>query len=378
MRVKIATSIADFSASSWNRLAGGDYPFLNHHFLHAAEASGCVSPDTGWTPRHLGLFDNDELVAAMPLYDKSHSWGEFVFDWNWANAYERAGLSYYPKLVSSTPFTPAQSPRLLAPSKSLRQELIAAACEFARDCGHSSLHVQFPLPNELPLLQQQGLKLRKDCQFHWRNREFRSFDDFLLTFNSAKRKKARRDRRIVREQGFRFRWLHGNDIDVGMWADIYDLISMTFLRRGSMPYFNKEFFTSIGTLIPESILVVLAELKGSPVAAAVFFDSENVLYGRYWGCDDDYNALHFETCYYQGIEYCIAKGRKSFEPGTQGEHKISRGFTPVETWSAYWLAQAEFFAAVGNFVDHESNHIDRYIAAVNEHSPFKQDAGERP
>ncbi|MFT5501188.1 MAG: putative N-acyltransferase [Woeseiaceae bacterium] len=374
MKIDIAESIADFSASSWDRLAGDRYPFLRHAFLQAAESNGCVSTETGWRPRHIGIRDNrGKLLGVMPLYEKTHSWGEFVFDWSWAQAYQRAGLEYYPKLVSAAPFTPAQSPRLLATTDEIRQLLIESACELAKNTGSSSLHVQFPLQEELPLFEKSGLKLRKDCQFHWHNQNFSHFEDFLQTFNASKRKKARRDRRHAKEQGFKFRCLRGAELDASVWSDVYELISITFLQRGSLPYFSKEFFIEVSTRCPESILVILAELESTPVAAAVFYDSNDVLYGRYWGSDANYNALHFETCYYQGIDYCIANKRRVFEPGTQGEHKISRGFTPVETWSAHWLAKPEFFAAVGNYLDEETLHIDRYIDAVNMHSPYKLD-----
>ncbi len=372
MQVKVADSIAEFSAESWDQLAGNQHPFMTHAFLHAAETTGCVSANTGWAPRHIGLRDNNgKLTGVMPLYEKTHSWGEFVFDWSWAQAYQRAGLDYYPKLVSAAPFTPARSPRLLAASFELQHMLVEAACDLAKTTGSSSLHVLFPQYAELQILEDNGLKLRKDCQFHWHNRNFRNFEEFLQTFNASKRKKARRDRRHVKEQGIHFRWLRGTEIDASVWSDVYDLISITFLRRGSMPYFSKDFFVEVTRKCPGSVLVVLAELNRMPVAAAVFYDSEDVLYGRYWGSDSHHNALHFETCYYQGIDYCIANGRKVFEPGTQGEHKISRGFTPVETWSAHWLARPEFFTAVGNYLDEETLHIDRYIDAVNAHSPYK-------
>jgi predicted N-acyltransferase len=372
MQVEVHDSIAAIAASDWDRLAGDRHPFLQHAFLLAAESHGCVSTETGWTPRHIGLRDrHGKLVGAMPLYEKSHSWGEFVFDWSWAQAYHRAGVAYYPKLVSATPFTPAQSPRLLAPTAELRQALAAGACRVASDSGNSSLHVQFPDPSELHILRDNGLKLRKDCQFHWHNRNYRNFDDFLQSFTARKRKKARQDRRYVREQGITFRCLKGQAIDAAVWTDVYELISRTFLQRGSMPYFSKEFFIEATRTCPDTMLVILALRKRQTVAAAVFYDSAEVLYGRYWGTDADYNALHFETCYYQGIDYCIENARKVFEPGTQGEHKISRGFTPVETWSAHWLAIPEFFAAVGNYLEEETLHVDRYIAAVSAHSPYK-------
>ena len=295
----------------------------------AAERSGCVSTATGWSPRHLVLFDaNGSLRAAMPLYEKTHSWGEFVFDWAWAQAYSRVGLDYYPKLVSAAPFTPAQSPRLLMAANNDAEAatlLAQSALALAADLDQSSLHVQFPLADELDTLSAAGFKIRKDCQFHWHNRGYENFADFLATFSSAKRKKARRDRRQVAEQGIRFRWLPGGEIDPAMWRDIYELISITFLRRGSMPYFSYEFFCDVATELPGQILAIIAEREGKIIAAAVFYQGANALYGRYWGADGDYNALHFETCYYQGIEYCIRHGIGVFEPGTQGEHKVSRG-----------------------------------------------------
>lgn len=373
MHAVVTNGIAEIGADDWNALAGDRYPYLRHEFLLAAEQSGCVSPDTGWSPRHIGLYDDrDKLVGAMPLYEKSHSWGEFVFDWSWAQAYARSGLDYYPKLVSAAPFTPAPSARLLVAEPQLRQDLIRAALTYAGERDHSSLHVLFPREDELEILQQAGLQLRKDCQFHWHNQDYRSFDDFLGTFSSRKRKKARRDRRHVREAGIRFRWLSGRELDAAIWSDVYQLISLTFLKRGSMPYFSYEFFIEVSQRMPDNILVVLAEQNRLPTAAAVFYVSEDVLYGRYWGCESQYNALHFETCYYQGIDYCIAHGIKIFEPGTQGEHKISRGFTPVATWSAHWLAHPEFYSAVADYLQSEQRHVNHYIDAVNTHSPYKK------
>lgn len=373
-RVHVAERITDFPEARWNALTGGNFPFLRHEFLAAAEAHGCVSPDTGWTPRHIGLLDaSGELLAAMPLYEKTHSWGEFVFDWSWAQAYQQAGLNYYPKLVSTAPFTPATSPKLLSTCREHRTALADAAVEFARDGGHSSLHVLFPMPDELDDLRETGLKIRKDCQFHWHNHRYENFDAFLATFSSAKRKKARRERRRVREQGIRFRWLNGADLDAALWLDIYELISMTFLRRGSMPYFSYDFFVELSARLPDNILVVLAEKNRSPVAAAVFYDTPHALYGRYWGTESRHNALHFETCYYQGIDYCIANRRTVFEPGTQGEHKVSRGFLPVETWSAHWLERPEFFAAVGQYLKSETRHVERYIQSVNAHTPYRRE-----
>lgn len=379
MHVTVHDSIASIGASSWDGIAGTQYPFLNFAFLDAAEQTRCVAPETGWRPCHLTLDAPDgTLRAAMLLYEKQHSWGEFVFDWAWAHAYERAGLDYYPKLVSAVPFTPVPNTRLLLTDPDDREgaeTLIHAAVALAEERKCSSLHLLFPEPAEIALLESAGLKVRKDCQFHWRNDGYENFDDFLARFSSAKRKKVRRDRRRVAEAGIRFRRLGGREMGADLWQVVYRLISRTFMRRGSMPYFNLAFFERLSRALPDEVLVIIAEDGVAPVAAAVFFVSEHTLYGRYWGSAGHYNALHFETCYYQGIDYCIEHGIRHFNPGTQGEHKISRGFLPVETWSAHWLAQPAFFSAIGEYVDEESRHIDQYIDAIDDHSPFRKDRG---
>ncbi len=374
MKVTVHDSIADIDGDAWDTLAGDTYPFLKHAFLSLAESTGSVTPDAGWTPRHLVLDDGDGLRAVMPLYEKSHSWGEFVFDWAWAHAYEQAGLEYYPKLVSAVPFTPAPSSRILRADEhddEAADILVSAAIQLAQETGCSSFHMLFPSADEVPLLEKAGLLLRKDCQFHWANRGYGDFDDFLATFTSAKRKKARRDRRKVSEQGIRFRRLQGRDLDSETWATVYALIARTFMLRGSLPYFNRTFFEGLSRELPDNILVILAEIDSPAVAAAVFFESDTALYGRYWGSDGHYDALHFETCYYQGIEYCIEKGKQLFEPGTQGEHKVARGFAPVTTWSAHWLARPEFADAIERYLDAEGQHIERYIDAVDARTPYK-------
>jgi predicted N-acyltransferase len=381
-QVTVHDSIAEIAADEWNTLAGTDYPFLRHEFLLAAERSGSVSADAGWTPRHLTLQSEcdtpsgrtHQLRAALILYEKSHSWGEFVFDWAWARAYEQAGLEYYPKLVSAVPFTPAPSRRLLTRDRDDDEAasiLLGAAVKLAEESGCSSLHVLFPEEDELPLLRDSGLRVRKDCQFHWHNDNYKDFDEFLSTFSSAKRKKTRRDRRRVAEAGIRFLRLRGDEMDAELWSIVYRLISITFMRRGSLPYFNLDFFTEIGRSLADNLLVILAQHDDEPIAAAVFFESERELYGRYWGSDGHYDSLHFETCYYQGIDYCIETGKQIFEPGTQGEHKISRGFVPESVWSAHWLQHPEFFSAIGNYLDEERRHVERYMQAVDSHSPYK-------
>lgn len=377
MKVTVHHSMSDIDRDDWNSLAGNDYPFLRHEFLQLAEETGCVTPDNGWSPRHLTISDDGKLRAAMPLYEKSHSWGEFVFDWAWANAYDQAGLSYYPKLVSAVPFTPAPSTRLLLREPKDTEAatgLLQAGIALATETDCSSLHILFPSAADLPHLDKAGLLLRKDCQFHWHNNKYSSFDDFLATFTSVKRKKARRDRRRVAESGIKFRRIKGAEIDAETWSEVYRLISRTFMLRGSMPYYSESFFRGISEQLPDGILVILAELDSKAVAAAVFFESDKVLYGRYWGSDGHYDALHFETCYYQGIDYCIETGKQVFEPGTQGEHKISRGFSPVSTWSAHWLAHPQFSTAIEEYLGEEGKHVDRYIEAIDSRTPYKAPA----
>lgn len=375
LQVTVNSSIDDIAAAEWNELVGDASPFLRHEFLRAAENSQSVTPESGWTPRHLTLRGHDGgLRAALPLYQKDHSWGEFVFDWSWAQAYERSGFQYYPKLVSAVPFTPATGSRLLRRDPSdadAAAALLDAAIKLAGETNCSSLHILFPHPDETPLLRNAGLRLRKDCQFHWHNDSYADFEDFLGKFSSAKRKKTKRDRRRVSEAGITFRRLRGSELDPEWWQVIYRLISITFMRRGSLPYFTLDFFTEISRTLPDNILVIVAEKHGEPIAAAVFFENEHVLYGRYWGSDAHYDALHFETCYYQGIDYCIETGKQVFEPGTQGEHKISRGFVPVTTWSAHWLQHPEFFSAIGDYLAEEGRHVERYMQAVDERSPYR-------
>jgi len=381
MRLTVHDAIAGIPPEAWNRLAGDAYPFLRHEFLLAAEQTGCVSEDAGWAPRHLVLEHDNRVLGAMPLYQKEHSWGEFVFDWAWARAYEQAGLRYYPKLVSAVPFTPAPSRRLLLADPDdadTARKLIEGAIDLAERTACSSLHVLFPTADELPLFREAGLILRKDCQFHWHNRNYADFDQFLETFTASKRKKARRDRRRVSEAGIRFRRLKGAEIGARTWEQVYRLISLTFMRRGSLPYYNLDFFRRISEALPDNVLIILADLGDDPIAAAVFFESPTALYGRYWGSDGHHNALHFETCYYQGIDYCIEKGLQLFEPGTQGEHKISRGFAPQSTWSAHWLAHPQFLSAVENYLEEEGRHVDRYIESLGVRSPYRErDPGDR-
>jgi predicted N-acyltransferase len=382
MKQRVLSSIDEVTAADWNALSGADSPFLRHEFLAALEHQRCTGVASGWTPSHLTLEDGaGHLVAAMPLYRKLHSWGEFVFDFAWAQAYARAGLAYYPKLVCSVPFTPATGPRLLvaasAPAGLMRRELLQSALDFAREERLSSVHVLFPEESRARELEQLGLMLRRDCQFHWHNREYGSFEHFLEHFTAEKRKKARRERRRLQESGITFRTLAGAEIDRRLWERIYAFHADTFLRHGHTPYLNLGFFLEVAERMPECIVVQLASLRSQAIAAAICFRGTDTLYGRYWGTSADFHSLHFEICYYQGIEYCIRHGLQRFEPGTQGEHKVSRGFEPAYTWSAHWISDQRFRRAIGEYLQREGVAVAQYAADVFEHVPFK-DASPPP
>lgn len=374
-------TLEDVDRAAWNALAG-DYPLLSHEFLLAMEQSGCVGPGTAWSPAHLLLKDENSLLkAALPLFIKSDSRGEFVFDWSWADAYERAGLDYYPKLVTAVPYTPATGSRLLVDASSdpaiVRQALVDAALDFARDAGVSSWHVLFPDDAERAAFAGRGLLERKGCQFHWYNDAYGSFDEFLARFSSAKRKKARRERRRIAEAGIRFDWLAGDAISTADWDAIFEFYSNTFYRRGRAPYLNRRFFEIVCATMPERLLAIVARFEQQPIAAALCFRSSDTLYGRYWGSVADFHSLHFETCYYQGIEYCIREGLQRFEPGTQGEHKISRGFVPTPTWSFHWLREPAFYDAIQDYLERETSHVDSYMAHWDEHLPYRQNQTDR-
>jgi predicted N-acyltransferase len=374
-KARFLGSIAQIDAASWNSLAGAGQPFLRHEFLLALEESGCAVPRTGWTAKHLLIEDAEgRAVGAMPLYRKSHSRGEFVFDFSWANAYAQHGLSYYPKLLSAVPFTPVRGPRLLhSPTvdrRTMTKILIKAASDYACSERLSSWHVLFPNEDTADILGSAGLILRRDCQFHWYNRGYESFDAFLATFTAEKRKKAKRERRRVAEAGIEFDTLHGGDMSDALWETVYTFYADTFYRHGHDPYLNLDFFKRVAASMPEQLMFKLARMGTQPIAAAIFFVGEDALFGRYWGAGGNYHSLHFETCYYQGIEYCIDKKLQRFEPGTQGEHKVPRGFVPTMMSSAHFVADPRFAAAIREFAAREATGVDHYAAAVNEHVPY--------
>jgi predicted N-acyltransferase len=367
-------SLRAVDAAAWNALAG-DSPFLKHEFLSALETSGCVGEGTTWQPCYLVARDDRGLAGALPLFIKYDSHGEFVFDWGWADAFERSGRSYYPKLVAAIPFTPATGQRLLlrdALDDSTAKELLDAARSTATEIGASSLHVLFPTDPERHALERAGFLVRKGCQFHWANDGYTNFDDFLARFSADKRKKAKRERRRVAEAGIVFEHLRGDEPTKADWDAIVEFYSRTFWRRGREPYLNGEFFARVAATMPSNLVVILARQHGVPIATAICFRSDTTLYGRYWGSSGDFHSLHFETCYYQGIDYCIAERLQRFEPGTQGEHKIARGFVPQPTWSCHWLRDQEFHRAVSAFLTRETRHVDAYMDELGDHVPYRR------
>ena len=364
--VRVVESLDGVDPQEWNALAGGQ-PFVRHEFLSALIDTGCAAAQSGWLPQFLLRHRAGALAGAMPLFAKSHSYGEYVFDWAWADAHERHGVEYYPKLLCAVPFTPVRGQRILGEDK---QVLIEAALQLAR--GTSSLHVLFPREDEAGLLAARGLMLRRTVQFHWTNEGYADFDAFLAALSHGKRKNIRQERRRVREAGVTLRWLEGEAIERRHWEYFNRCYRRTYAAHRSSPYLDLEFFLRVGRAMPEHTLLVLAERDGGPVASALFFRDERRLYGRYWGATEHIPLLHFECCYYQAIEYAIARGLEVFEGGAQGEHKIFRGLLPVETLSAHWLAHPQFARAVESFLAREGAGIARYVDELCEHSPFKE------
>jgi predicted N-acyltransferase len=368
LSVRVVADLGEVPSDEWNALAGG-HPFLRHEFFSALHETGCASERTGWAPRFVTLWAGDRLRGALPLYLKSHSYGEYVFDWAWAEAYERHGLAYYPKLLSAVPFSPISGARLLGADRATRERLIAAALDLAR--GASSLHVLFPPEGEARELEQAGLMLRRGVQFHWANAGYASFEDFLGTLTHDKRKKIRQERRKVREAGVAFRRKTGTEITREDWKFFVRCYNLTYRAHLSSPYLNLAFFTRLGETLPDHVLLVIAEREGKPIAAALDVFTPEALYGRYWGAIEHVPCLHFEACYYQGLEFCIERGIRAFEGGAQGEHKLARGFLPEPTWSAHWLRHPQFADAVEKFLARETAGVARYIDELAEHNPFR-------
>ena len=375
-KLKIITDLAEIPAAKWNALADGD-PFLSHAYLYALQASGCATGQFGWRAQFITLWQGENLVGALPLYLKMNSHGEHVFDFAWADAYHQNGLHYYPKLVCAVPFTPVTGKRLLAASPRVRELLLDYALQYAKDTGVSSLHCLFPDAADAREMQAQGMMLRQDVQFHWQNaapmqnRGYRDFDEFLAALSRDKRKRIKQDRRKVQEAGIELQCVTGDNATAEHWAFFAECYAHTRQAHHSPPALNADFFRRIGATLPDHTLLVIATREGRPVASALNIVTGDVLYGRSWGAFEFHPGLHFETCYYQAIEFCIARKIKTFEGGAQGEHKLARGFLPVTTRSAHWLAHPLFSHAVENYLQQETGAISQYVDELNERSPFK-------
>jgi predicted N-acyltransferase len=362
MRARVLDSIADVPPRDWDALGVGEYPFLQHAFLDTLERHGSATARTGWQPQHLVLEDDaGRLQAAAPLYLKSHSYGEFVFDFGWAEASLRLGRAYYPKLLNAVPFNPVTGPRLLARSAPARATLAKAIRTRVQDLGVSSAHALFLNDTDRSAYTDADFLLRKDCHYQWFNPGYRDFDDYLDTLSSRRRKEIRRERRRVCAAGIRHELRSGADIAEALWPAIYRCYASTYLMRAQPPYLSFDCLKAIGTRLGNEVRMVLAWRSDDLIAAAYMLEGGDTLYGRHWGCLESHPGLHFETCYYQGIEYCIRRRLKRFDAGAQGEHKLHRGFTPVATWSAHWLAEPQLRDAVADFLARETVAIDEYM-----------------
>ncbi len=377
MECRELRAIDEVPAADWNALEGTSCPFLRHEFLAALEHTGCVGAGTGWAPAHVALFEDGRLRAAAPAYRKQHSWGEFVFDFSWAQAHARHGLAYYPKLLVAVPFSPVNSARLLvardARGDRLRSGLVEALEARCAAQQLSSAHATFLAEADREAFAARGWLLRSDVQFHWHNAGYADFEAYLSTFRAEKRKQARRERRRIEEAGIRVQTLRGSELDEPTLAFVHAVHARTFHAHGHEPYLNLACFREIARTLGEALVVKLARHGREPVAAAVFLAGPDALYGRYWGSAGDFHSLHFELCYHQGIEFCIAQGLSRFEPGTQGEHKIARGFVPSHTWSAHHISDPRFREAIARFLEQEAGHVQAYAEATAAHAPYRRE-----
>ncbi len=376
--IQVFDSPDQVNAADWNdllRLQSEPSPFMRHEYLHALHASGSATPETGWTPRFITLEQDGALVAACPLYLKTHSYGEYVFDQAWANAYAQHGLGYYPKALVAVPFTPVPGSRLLARGATERSLLLQALIEWCKAEQLSSLHLLFCSVDDLQACEQAALMLRHTVQFHWNNNNYRDFDDFLTSLSQEKRKKIRQERRKVADAGVNFRCATGAAITPQDWDFFYRCYERTYLEHGNAPYLSREFFRMMAGTMPENWLLFVAQRQGQDIAASLIaIDASGAVpaaYGRYWGALERVDCLHFEACYYQPLQWCIAQGYQRFEGGAQGEHKMARALLPVKASSAHWLAQPEFAAAVERFLEREDQGIGHYLESLGQRSPFK-------
>ena len=368
-------SLDNIKPEDWNALTDDTNPFVRYEYLQGLEYYDCLSGH-GWTPRHITVYSERKLVGALPLYIRSNSYGEFVFDWAWADAFERAGGSYYPKLVSAIPFAPVIGPRLLvspniASSSKIKQLLIQGATQLAEDLGLSSYHCLFTANVDHKYFINLGLMPRLTCQFQWHNKNYKNFDDFLGTLKSKKRKQIRRERKEIEDKNIQIKILMGNQVTDEHWEIYYDFYCSTFYRRWGSPRLTLDFFKHLGRSMPEKTLLVLATHEKKHVAGAFIMTGNDTLYGRHWGCAQHYRFLHFELCYYQTIDYCIKHGYRVIDAGVQGEHKLARGFIPVTATSFHWIRHTGFRNAINEYLLQERHEVDNYINLLNLHLPYK-------
>jgi uncharacterized protein len=385
-RTQVVHDLNTLDASEWRALVNEAYQsgnaFLNLHWLREMQVHGCVDSEvqtgSGWQPEFMLVRDgHGALVAACPMYRKFHSYGEYVFDWAWANAYQQHGLAYYPKLLIAIPFTPVAGQRLLAVNEAARRALVQGLLRHAKGQKVSSLHSLLPMSIEQKSFEDQGFMPRKGVQFHWVNRasdgeKFSDFESFLASLSQPKRKKIKAERRKVKEQNVALEKIYGNAITQADWAFFYRCYERTYLEHGSTPYLNEAFFQSVGQKMPQSFVLIKASVNGVPIACSLLMRDEQRLYGRYWGALAHVPCLHFEACYYQAIEAAIELGIEVLEGGAQGEHKMARGFLPQETSSAHWLAEPAFADAVQRFLDRESAGMDHYLDELTDRTPFRK------
>jgi predicted N-acyltransferase len=382
MDVHIIPTIHDIPARDWNGITGTDYPFIRHEFFVALEDSGATNKTNGWHVKHIIVKDEAKnIVAVMPLYLKDHSYGEFVFDWSWADAYYRSGLHYYPKLLTAIPFTPVTGPRLCMRDGRDVREVQTGIVRFIRtlseEAGASSWHLLFADETSCRQWEQLGIRRRLGVQFHWYNHGYKSFDDFLATFTSRKRKNIRKERKGVADQGLRLETLEGADISAAQVHTFYAFYQLNYVKHsGHGGYLSERFFQHLVNSLPEQILMILAKEGNHYVAGALCFKGDNTLFGRYWGCMKEFEFLHFEVCYYQGIDYCINHGLSRFDPGAGGEHKIQRGFVPVRTWSNHWIKHPLLGRAIEDFLIKEEAGMAEYLHDAMTLLPFRKNESD--
>ena len=378
MKVDFINSINEINKEEWNKIINSDYPFLKYEFLESLEKHKCVSEDRGWSPFHVIVSDENKKIAIMPMYIKTDSQGEFIFDWSWADAFYRNGVNYYPKLVCSIPYTPASGPRLSVIQEGKTKEIIeniySALKEISEELDFSSVHILLAEEEEIRSFSNAGFSIRSSYSFHWFNNNYKDFNNFLEDMTSRQRKNIKKERDKILQQGITMKKIKGEGITDKMLSAFYQFYQLTYLKRGMQGYLNYDFFKEIFQLIPENILLIMALDKGGNyVAGALNFYDKKKLYGRYWGCFEEFDSLHFETCYYQGIEFCIDNALVAFDPGVQGEHKIKRGFCPIETFSAHWIKDSRFREAIDDFLVREKAHVKNYNDDRKVLLPFKKE-----